>query len=51
VIAIYNSIGDERAAALDQDLADFTNTWDSGEAGEGAVVEQEYLLVKARRAD
>jgi len=53
VIAIYNAIGDdpERAAALDQDLADFTITWDSGETGEGAVFEQEYLLVKARRAD
>lgn len=53
VIAMYNAIGDdlERAAALDQDLADFTDTWNRGEPGEGAVFEQEYLLVKARRAD
>ncbi len=52
VIVVYNSIGDnpEQVAALDQDLADFTNTWNRGEPGGGAVFEQEYLLVKARRS-
>ena len=53
VVAVYHSIGDDlkRVAALDQVLADFTDKWDSGEGGEGAVFEQEYLLVKALRAE
>ncbi|MDQ3659486.1 MAG: class I SAM-dependent methyltransferase [Actinomycetota bacterium] len=52
VIAIYKSIGDhtERAAALDQELADFTSTWGRAKNGGGAVFEQEYLLVIATRA-
>jgi SAM-dependent methyltransferase len=52
-ITVYKNIaGDpERTAALDRDLADLARDGDLATGGGGTVLEWEYLLLTARRAD
>ncbi|MER7403988.1 class I SAM-dependent methyltransferase [Streptomyces sp. NPDC000070] len=52
-ITVYKNIADdpERTAALDRDLADLARDGDLSTGGGGTVLEWEYLLLTARRAD
>lgn len=52
-ISVYQAIGDDagRAAALDRDLAELARSHDRGAGTDGTVMDWEYLLFTARRAD